>query len=152
MDVRRLNQSLALAVIAIMLLCAARLVGAQSPARRVAVAAHVLARGTVLTADDITYRDSTLRASVDTNDVAPGWVTRRTINAGEVLRSPAVEPPQLVSANEPVEVEWRDGNVSLTVRGVAARSASFGERIPVRTELGRRIEGTVVAPGRVRID
>jgi len=57
-----------------------------------------------------------------------------------------------VTANEPVLVEWVDGNVSLTVHGTAARNGSIGERVPVRTELGKRIEGTVVAPGRVRID
>jgi flagella basal body P-ring formation protein FlgA len=154
--VRRLNQSLALAVIAIMLLCAARLLGAQQPraenGRRVAVAAHAIPRGAVLAIDDIEYRDTTLRVAVDTNAIAPGWVTRRMINAGEVLRSPAVEPPQIVTANEPVLVEWVDGNVSLTVHGTAARNGSIGERVPVRTELGKRIEGTVVAPGRVRID
>lgn len=156
MVVRRLNQSVALAVIAILLLCAARLLGAQQPrlenARRVAVAARAIPRGAVLAADDIEYRDTTLRVATDTNAIAPGWVTRRMINAGEVLRSPAVEPPQIVTANEPVLVEWVDGNVSLTVHGTAARNGSIGERVPVRTELGKRIEGTVVAPGRVRID
>jgi flagella basal body P-ring formation protein FlgA len=154
--VRRLNQSSAFAVIALLLLGAARLLGAQQPrgehARRVAVAAHAIPRGTVLDAADIEYRDTTLRVAADTGVIAPGWVTRRMINAGEVLRSPAVEPPQVVSANEPVLVEWVDGNVCLTVRGTAARNGSIGERVPVRTELGKRIEGTVVARGRVRID
>jgi flagella basal body P-ring formation protein FlgA len=79
-------------------------------------------------------------------------VTRRTIAAGEVLRSPAVEPPTVVNANSPVEVEWVDGNLTLTVEGIAARNASLGERVPVRTESGKRLEGTVVAPGRVRMD
>ena len=139
-----------------MLLCAARLLAAQQPrsgaARRVAVAAHAIARGAVLSVDDIAYRDTTLRVMTDTSEIVPGWVTRRVIAAGEVLREPAVEPPQIVTANEPVLVEWIDGNVALTIRGIAARSASLGDRIPVRTELGKRIEGTVVAPGRVRID
>lgn len=141
-----------------MLLCAARLLGAQQPrsavgmTRRVAVAAHAIARGAVLSVDDIEYRDTTLRVVTDTSEIVPGWVTRRMINTGEVLREPAVEPPQVVTANEPVLVEWIDGNVSLTINGIAARSASLGDRIPVRTELGKRIEGTVVAPGRVRID
>jgi flagella basal body P-ring formation protein FlgA len=40
----------------------------------------------------------------------------------------------------------------MTVRGIAARNASMGERVSVRMEHGRRIEATVVAPGRVRID
>ncbi|MGH7616775.1 MAG: flagellar basal body P-ring formation chaperone FlgA [Gemmatimonadaceae bacterium] len=120
--------------------------------RRVAVAARLLPRGTVLAADDIIYRDTTVRGPVDTSTVVAGWVTRRLIGAGEVLRMPAVERPVVVSANEPVSVEWADRNVMLTLRGVVTRSAALGERVVVRTELGRRIDATVIAPGRVRID
>ena len=126
---------------------------AQPLTRRVAVAAHALARGEVLAADDIEIRDTaTTRAMSDTNQIVPGWVTRRAIAAGEVLRAPAVEPPVVVAANQPVEVEWRDQNIRMTVRGIAARNGSMGERVSVRMEHGRRIEATVVAPGRVRID
>jgi flagella basal body P-ring formation protein FlgA len=125
---------------------------AQAPARRAAIAARLLPRGTVLTADDIVYRDTTLRGPIDTNTVVPGWVTRRLIGAGEVLRTPAVERPVVVSANEPVSVEWADRNVLLTIRGIVTRNAALGERVTVRTELGRRIDATVIAPGRVRID
>jgi len=123
-----------------------------APTQRAAVATRLLPRGTVLTAADIEYRDTTVRGPIDTNVVAPGWVTRRLIGAGEILRMPAVERPALVSANQSVDVEFTDRNVTLTVRGVATRAASLGERIPVRTELGKRVEATVVAPGRVRID
>jgi len=93
-----------------------------------------------------------MRAPLDSSRVALGWTTRRMIAAGEILRSPAVEPPIVVGANQPVEVEWADQNVRLTIRGVAARNASLGDRVAVRTDLGRRVEGTVVAAGRVRID
>lgn len=125
---------------------------AQEPKRTVAVASRLLARGTVLGADDIVYRDTTVRGPIDTNQVAAGWVTRRAIGAGEVLRSPAVERPAMVSANEPVSVEWADRNVMLTVRGVVTRNAALGERVTVRTALGHRVDATVIAPGRVRID
>jgi flagellar basal body P-ring formation protein FlgA len=134
-----------------MLVVAVRAVGAQQT-RRLAVATHALARGAVLSADDFEFRDSTMRAPLDSSRVAPGWTTRRMIAAGEILRSPAVEPPIVVGANQPVEVEWADQNVRLTIRGIAARNASVGERVAVRTELGRRVEGTVVAAGHVRID
>lgn len=120
--------------------------------QRIAVAAHALARGTVLAANDIAYHDTVTRIPLDSSAVAPGWVTRRVIAEGEALRSPAVEPPLVVMANDPVEAEWTDGGVRLTLRGTATKSAALGERITIRTESGRRIEGTVVAPGRVRID
>jgi flagella basal body P-ring formation protein FlgA len=125
------------------------------PKFRVAVATRTLARGTVLSADDFELRDTTGRfisTLPDTTPVVAGWVTRRTINAGEILRSPAVEPPAVVNANSPVLIEWVDGNVRLTVSGIAARDGALGERIPVRTDTGKRFEATVVAPGRVRID
>jgi flagella basal body P-ring formation protein FlgA len=127
---------------------------ARAQARRVPVATHQIPRGATLTADDIELRDSTMRsgAPIDTNDVVPGWVTRRVINAGEVLRAPAVEPPTLVTANQPVAVEWVDQNIRLTLRGTATRNAAIGTRVTVRMESGRRIDGTVVGAGRVRID
>jgi flagella basal body P-ring formation protein FlgA len=131
----------------------ARSIAPSPGTRRVAVAAHALSRGEVLSADDIEFRDTTLtRAMSDTNQIVPGWVTRRAISAGEVLRSPAVEPPVVVGANQPVEIEWQDQNIRMIVHGTATRNASMGERVSVRTESGRRIEATVVAPGRVRID
>ena len=124
----------------------------QATPRRVAFATRALARGAVLTADDFQVRDTTLRAPLDTGVVAAGWITRRTIAAGEMLRQPAVQPPDLIVANEPVEIEFKDANVRLIMRGVSTRSGSLGERIVVRTEQGKRIEGVVVAAGRVRID
>lgn len=131
----------------------ARSIAPSPGTRRVAVAAHALSRGEVLSADDIEFRDTTLtRAMSDTNQIVPGWVTRRAISAGEVLRSPAVEPPVVVGANQPVEIEWQDQNIRMIVHGTATRNASMGERVSVRTDTGRRIEATVVAPGRVRID
>jgi flagella basal body P-ring formation protein FlgA len=117
-----------------------------------AIASRALARGTVITVDDIIYKDSTVRAAGDSSRVAPGWVTRRMIAAGELLRAPAVEPPNVVLANQTVDVEWKDQNVALTLRGIVTRSAAIGDRVTVRTESGRRFEGTVIASGRVRID
>jgi flagella basal body P-ring formation protein FlgA len=143
---------LLLGALVALLALSAGLARAQQAARRVAVATRLLPRGAVLTADDIVYRDSTLRGPIDTSIVAAGWITRRLIGAGEVLRAPAVERPPIISANEPVVVEWADCNVLLTVRGIATRDAALGERVTVRTDLGHRVDARVVAPGRVRID
>ena len=131
----------------------ARIAGAQQTNRhRLAFATHAIARGAVLGADDIEYRDSTTRDPADINPISAGWVTRRMIAAGEVLRAPAVEPPVIVAANAPVEMEWTDRNVRLIMRGVATRNAALGDRVPVRTESGKRIDAVVIGPGRVRID
>jgi flagellar basal body P-ring formation protein FlgA len=141
-----------LMALAVLLALSATLAHAQQPSRRAPVATRALARGTVLSVDDFAFRDTTMRGPADTSRVDAGWVTRRAIAPGEVLRSPAVEPPTIVSANQQVEIEWKDQNVRLTMRGTAARDAALGQRVPVRTELGRRVDATVVAPGRVRLD
>lgn len=137
----------------------AHALSAQTPAagrpKRVAVATRAIPRGTVLTGDDFVVRDSvvhTVSAIPDTTRVVAGWSARRSIAVGELLIEPAVEAPSVVAANTPVQVEWMDRNVTLTVRGVAARAGAIGDRVPVRTEMGRRLEATVVAPGRVRVE
>ena len=162
-SIRRLVHPITLVAFVALLVLSARMMMAQATSHpsashqgvRVAVALRTLPRGTVLGADDFQLRDTTMRganSATDTTPVVAGWVTRRTINAGEVLRAPAVEAPTVVNANSPVQIEWADHNVSLTIRGVATRNGAIGERVSVRTEMGKRVEGTVVAPGRVRID
>jgi flagella basal body P-ring formation protein FlgA len=140
------------AALTLLLALSASLAHAQRPVSRAAVATRALARGTVLDADDFVVRDTALSGPADTSRVVAGWVTRRAFTPGEVLRAPAVEPPTIISANQTVEVEWVDENVRLTIRGVATRNAALGDRIPIRTELGHRLDAIVVAPGRVRLD
>jgi flagella basal body P-ring formation protein FlgA len=139
------------ATLVVLIALSAGVANAQEATRKAAIATRTLARGTVLSANDFVVRDTTLRGPADAMPVGEGWVTRRLIGAGEVLRIPAVERPHLVTANQPVEVEWRDSNVTLTLRGIATRNAALGERVPVRTGSGRRMEAVVVAPGRVRM-
>ena len=160
MITRRSVHPLLLVALVALLLLSARMLAAQgtpaAPSKRIAVATHALPRGTWLAADDVDLRDTTARAMVgempDTTPVMAGWVTRRAINAGELLRTPAVEAPAVVNANSPVQLEFADKNVTLTMRGTATQRGAVGERVQVRTEMGKRLEGTVVAAGRVRID
>lgn len=144
-------QCFGVAAVAAVACVGARTAGAQQP-NRIAFAAHAIPRGTVLAADDIEFRSATTAAATGRTEVSPGWVTRRMIAAGEVLRSPAVIAPQVVTANESVQVEWIDGNVRLTMRSVATRNAGVGDRVTVRTDSGKRMDALVIGPGRVRID
>lgn len=143
---------------------------AQPP--RIAIAAHEIARGVVLAPADIAYlpsegvpehatQDSTLPADCgpvrlsDCPTVRPllvGWMTRRLIAAGEPLRAPAVTPPQLVKSGDVVDVMYQGDGVLITMRGRATRSAALGERLTVRMDNQRKLEATVVAAGRVRVD
>ncbi|MEP6619467.1 MAG: flagellar basal body P-ring formation chaperone FlgA [bacterium] len=134
-------------------------------APRVAVASHEIARGIVLSHTDIGYVPSlrpanpgALVASAQAiepateSDSLVGWMTRRLITAGEPLRSPAVTPPQLVKSGDVVDVVFQSESVSVTMRGKATRSAAIGERITVRMDNQRRLDGTVIALGRVRVN
>ena len=158
--------------LAIAALCGAlpAVVLAQAPDKpqvsRVAVASHEIARGVVLSFTDIGYVPST-RAAVRTpaaasapagiepaaaSDSLVGWMTRRLITTGEPLRAPAVAPPQLVKSGDLVDVVFQNESVSVTMRGKATRSAAIGERVVVRMDNQRKLEGTVIAAGRVRVN
>ena len=119
-----------------------------------AVAARRLERGVTLTEADIARAVAVQwgEPQRDAADVGAGWVTRRVIAAGEPLRPPAVAPPLLVNAGELVQVVVRRGSVELTLRAQAVSSAAAGEQVTVRTEAGRRLRGSAVARGVVRID
>jgi len=119
-----------------------------------AVAARDLERGVALEADDIASEPAVrwgppARAE---ETVEPGWVTHRRIRLGEPLRSPAVAPAVAVKAGDAVRIVYTRGPVELVLAGKAAGSGRVGERVAVRTEMGKRLEGTIVAPGTVRIE
>jgi flagella basal body P-ring formation protein FlgA len=129
---------------------------------RLPVAARPLARGAVLAESDIAWMDTILprrpRSSVGLGlalvhdaGVAPGWVTRRVVAAGEPLRRPAVEPPPAVRAGQEVEVALEQDGLRLVMYGRALAEASLGERVAVRIDAARRLTGTAVAPGVVQL-
>lgn len=118
----------------------------------VMVAARPLRAGTRIAAGDLVEevrvhwgapaQDSTLTPM-------PGWEIRRPIATGEVVMAPAVLPPPLVVAGEPVELQWLSGGVQVSVVGIALNSASQGETVRARIEeRPARLTGTVTAPGR----
>jgi flagella basal body P-ring formation protein FlgA len=108
-------------------------------------AARDLGRGVVLTPADIS-------GPLTEAGVAPGWVTRRVMRAGEVLREPAVRPPMAVAAGDAVDLVWRGQGVEVRRSGVATGPAGIGERVTVRLDGRRRLDGTVEAPGLVRLN
>lgn len=122
----------------------------------VRVAARPIARGSVLTASDIAYEKKRNpagdRRPAAANDSLVGFTARRLIATGEPLRAPAVIPPRLVASGDMVDVIWRDGSIVVSAKGRATRAAGAGERIAVRIDEKRTVEGMVVAPGRVRVD
>jgi flagella basal body P-ring formation protein FlgA len=119
------------------------------------VAARALARGDTLRAEDIARRDTVITwrwsSAPDTTPALPGWVTRRALAAGEVLRAPAVSAPPVISSGAPVTAIWQDGPLRLVITGVATNAATAGAPVGVRIDRTRRLDGIAVAPNTVRL-
>jgi flagella basal body P-ring formation protein FlgA len=116
----------------------------------VPVAARDLPRGAVLERQDIALAPAEGGGEAVTDP--EGWVTRRVIAKGEVLRKPAITRPDLVASGEVVQLVWRQGSVELRLIGRAMGSAARGERVHVRVDGKRRFTGVVEGPALVRIE
>jgi len=146
-------------LLAVMGTAGARPVGAQGSESVAAADASVelpvatrrLPRGTVLAAGDFTIARVVPRSATRgvAAPVASGWVTRRIIQAGEVLRPPAVVPAPLVAAGQAVQFTYVLDGLHLTLDGVAPVAGSLGDTIPVRLGAKRRMSGIVTGPARV---
>lgn len=122
---------------------------------RLSVATRALQRGDTLRANDIAVVDTNIvwkwaGSLPDTTRAQIGWVTRRPIAAGEVLRAPGVGAPNVVSAGSTVTMYYQDGPVRISLTGVATNSAALGATVGVRLDATRRLDGIAVAPNTVR--
>ena len=126
---------------------------ARAQSARIPVAARDLVRGTVLTAADIAWTDSasTERAARDAMGVSAGWVARRNIRAGEILETPSVSQPDLVSSGDEVDVVYTAPGVTIRVRGTAVGSGAKGDEVYVRLDNRKRLRGIVAAANTVRV-
>lgn len=108
----------------------------------VPLAARRIARGAVLTAEDIV-------AQASAPAVITGWVTHRVIQPGEPLQPPAVSPPPVIRGGQAVELLVRRGTVQVALRATALADGSSGDTIEVRLDPRRRTRAVVSGPGRV---
>ena len=122
-----------------------------SHAGRTPVAAHDLARGTVLTATDIAWTDSITVDFPARDSVQAGWVARRPFLAGQVLEPPGVSRPDLVSSGDAVNVIYSASGVSISLRGTAVGSGAQGDEVYVRLDNRRRLRGVVAGANTVRV-
>jgi flagellar basal body P-ring formation protein FlgA len=119
------------------------------------VATRAFVRGDTVRASDFSLVDTTLvwrwSAAPDTTREIAGWVARRPIAVGELLRAPAVAAPSMVSAGATVTLLYQDGPVRLVLKGVATNTATLGAPVGVRIDRTRRLDGIAVAPNTVRL-
>ncbi|MGI8510655.1 MAG: flagellar basal body P-ring formation chaperone FlgA [Gemmatimonadaceae bacterium] len=121
--------------------------------QRVAIATHDLARGSVLSAADMKWTDTTgvTASSSDTARITAGWIARRSIRTGEILREPGVSRPDLVSSGDAVEVVYSTPEVTISVRGTAIGSGRQGDPVYVKLDNRKRLRGVVTAANTVRV-
>ncbi len=115
-----------------------------------------LSRGDTLLESDIEMRDTTVSdrrfgALQDSDRARAGWIARRAIAAGELLRTPSVSPLPAVTGGATVSVIYQDGPVRLVMTGVATNSAPIGAPVSVRIDNTRRLDGVASAPNTVRL-
>ncbi len=136
-------------------MCVAHGAHAQSaaPKPKVPVAARDIARGTALSTLDIKWADTTLSdGSIPQGaNVAPGWMARRVIHAGEILQEPGVAMPDMVRPGDAVDVVYSTAGVAIRVRGTAIGRGVKGDEVYVRLDNRRRLRGIVAGPNTVRV-
>jgi flagella basal body P-ring formation protein FlgA len=123
---------------------------------RLSIATRALQRGDTLRLEDIAIVDTIIvwrwsTSAPDTTRAQAGWIARRPIAAGEVLRFPAVGAPPVVTAGARVSVIYQDGPVRILLTGVATNTAPLGAPVGVRIDPTRRLDGIAVAPNTVRL-
>lgn len=121
------------------------------------VAARQIARGTVLTEQDVLVRHMLVWGAPD-SVAAPapqrliGAEARRVLRDGEPIHPTDVTPAALVLAGDSVTAELVRDGVRIALVGTALHSAPLGARVAIRLTGGRRFAGIAVGRNTVRLD
>ncbi len=121
----------------------------------VLVVRHDVAAGQIIGADDIEARPqsaATLPYEYLTDATAVmGLTARRALPAGSVLANGVLDRPELVARGAVVTLISGSGPVLVKSNGVALEPGRVRERVRVRSESGRIVEGVVETTGEVRV-
>jgi flagella basal body P-ring formation protein FlgA len=121
----------------------------------VVVARRGLAAGDVLTAADLETRTQASTSLpydfISDPAQAVGLTVRRAVPAGTVLAPATLVHPELVERGALVTLVSGSGTIRVKSEGVALEGARVKERVRVRSQSGRVVEGVVEASGEVRV-
>ncbi len=121
--------------------------------RALPVAAHEIPRGQMIGDSDVAWADRVEWGPPGAQHDDPvGMQAQRRIPTGETLVEPTVLPGPWVESRDPVEVLFQKGRVTIALRGTALGDGRPGERVHVRLEDGRRVQGRAIGPGRVSLE
>ncbi len=119
----------------------------------VAVAARAILAGSRIRGTDVKRELRThWGPKVTALEEMEGWEVRFGLREGDLLRPPAVMPPQVIQTGDIVRFRWGKDNVGIEVVGIALHPARRGETVRARIE-GREgeVRGVVEGPGTARL-
>jgi flagella basal body P-ring formation protein FlgA len=119
---------------------------------KVAVAANDLMPGKILSPIDLLHQRHDITLIPDTfSDFSEleGMAARRTIRAGEVIRSNMLTAPQLVKRGDQVRIVARREQIEVSMSGEALDNGVRGAIIRVRNSSGTQIRARVIDAGTV---
>jgi flagella basal body P-ring formation protein FlgA len=117
-------------------LCCASLLGAQQDS--LPRAARLMPRGTVITADDIMVLGDSLPRTLPI-----GWITRRVVQSGEMLRPPAIGRAPVITSGTRVTITAGTARIAISRSGTALADGAPGDTIPVRVDRASSISAIV---------
>ena len=125
--------------------------------KHVLVASQLLARGTILSKDDVKSVRFDLARLPHGYVTEPadsiGMVLKRQLSAGAPLTPNLIEKPQIISRGQEVSILAESGSMEIRMLGKALSHGAEGDRISVINKTTRRkLEGIVAADGTVRIE
>jgi flagella basal body P-ring formation protein FlgA len=112
--------------------------------------------GTILSPDDIAMRPIPLRFAESTGiarlEDLVGKALKRPSRDGMVLKASDVSAPLAISKNDLVTIYFRQGPMTLTVKGQAVTGATIGAPVQVINLMSKRvISATAIAAGAVEV-
>jgi flagellar basal body P-ring formation protein FlgA len=123
----------------------------------VATVTRTIDSGTILRDSDLQLerrpRSEVCRDIVTKREQVIGFAARGTLQPGRPVRVADLMKPDLIQRNETVTLVYEVPGIVVTIRGKAIDSGAEGDVISVLNEQSKRkVQGTIVGPGRVLVN
>ena len=103
---------------------------------------HNISAGDLIQPEDLTFaKVASFAVPTDASrdaDQIIGKVARRPLRAGSAVASHDVSLPQVIKANDAVQVAYRTGGISLVLMGKAMGSAAVGEPVEIMNPISKK--------------
>lgn len=130
--------------------------GTQGASGEVLVLIRDVARGGVVSADDVEWQPMKpawgSRKVLD-YDAVVGMEAKRPLKSGQPLQSADVKAPSVIRKGDPVTLIYATKGVKLTVDGVAQADAAMGDSLRVLNTYSKRtLDAVASGPGEARVN